>query len=68
MKFLLYLICALVFFLYCNMFSFEGWVWLTTSKGDLKDSLFLLYRQSHYTYWYNDLYSMSTEAYVLQKV
>ena len=29
---------------------------------------FLLYRQSRYTYWYNDLYSMSAEAYVLQKV
>ena len=26
---------------------------------------FLLYRQSRYTYWYNDLYSMSAEAYVL---
>ena len=29
---------------------------------------FLLCRQSRYTYWYNDLYSMTAEAYVLQKV
>ena len=27
-----------------------------------------LYRQSRYTYWKNDQYSMSAEAYVLQKV
>ena len=46
--------------------QFGGGKKSSTSHQKSEEVFFLLYRQSRYTYWYNDLYSMSAEAFLIE--